>query len=73
MKIFRSNKTFKAGMAIVGLLVFLALFGRWIVPYPPDEQNLKNALQTLSWKHPLGTDEFGRDILSRIKIGRAHV
>jgi peptide/nickel transport system permease protein len=69
MKKFRSNKTFKAGMAIVGLLVFLALFGRWIVPYPPDEQNLKNVLQTLSWKHPLGTDEFGRDILSRIIIG----
>ncbi|MBW1800792.1 MAG: ABC transporter permease [Deltaproteobacteria bacterium] len=63
------NKTLLAGLIILAALVFTAVFAPWITPYDPYEQNLHNVLKTMSWSHPLGTDEFGRDILSRIFHG----
>jgi len=54
---------------IVGAVVFMALFWRWIMPYPPNEQDLLNTSQPPSSEHLLGTDQLGRDILSRIIAG----
>lgn len=51
------------------LLVLLALFAPWITPYPYDAQNLQLASQAPSLTNWLGTDEFGRDVLSRIIYG----
>lgn len=51
------------------LLVLLALLAPWIMPYPYDAQNLSIASQAPSLAHWLGTDEFGRDVLSRIMYG----
>ena len=51
------------------LLVLLALLAPLIVPYPYDAQNLQVASQAPSLSHWLGTDEFGRDVLSRIIYG----
>ncbi|TGV07924.1 ABC transporter permease [Alcaligenaceae bacterium 429] len=53
-------------VAIVGLLAILALF--W-TPYDPMAINLRAKLTPPTWQHWLGTDEFGRDILSRAMIG----
>jgi peptide/nickel transport system permease protein len=51
------------------LLVLLALLAPWVTPYPYDAQNLQIASQAPSLAHWLGTDEFGRDVLSRIMYG----
>ena len=67
--IFRKNKLGMACLFIVILLVLIAVFAPVISPYNPDEQVLRNMLQPPSWAHPFGTDEFGRDILSRTIYG----
>jgi peptide/nickel transport system permease protein len=59
----------KVGGAIVGLAVFLAIFGQWIVPYDPSLQALALRLQAPTRLHPFGLDELGRDILSRVILG----
>lgn len=50
-------------------LVLVALLSPVLAPYDPLEQNLDGRLQPPSLAHPLGTDDFGRDILSRIIYG----
>src|SRR6266550_7851571 len=68
-KIFRRNKLALFGMAMVVVLALAALFAPWIRPYDPARQELAERLQSPSWRHPLGNDELGRDILSRILLG----
>ncbi len=51
------------------LLVIVALTAPWVTPYPYDVQELTIASQAPSLAHWLGTDEFGRDVLSRIMYG----
>ena len=61
----------KAKVATVILLVviFFAIFGPTLAPFGENEQNLRASLQAPSWTHLLGTDELGRDILSRAMYG----
>ncbi len=62
----------KTGLFGVGVVVFFSLMGvlaPFIAPYDPYEQSVLNRLKPPSWEHPLGTDEFGRDILTRIMYG----
>ena len=54
---------------IVGIVVFMALFWRWIMPYDPNEQDLLNTSAPPSSEHWLGTDQLGRDIFARIIAG----
>ncbi len=58
-----------AGLAIVLFLLLMALAAPLLAPYNPIEMNLDNRLQAPSGVHLLGTDELGRDILSRIMHG----
>jgi peptide/nickel transport system permease protein len=51
------------------LLVVTAIFAPFISPYDPVEQNLKHRLLPPSLEHPFGTDQFGRDISSRLIFG----
>lgn len=55
--------------ALLGVVFFVALFGPMLTPYDPDEINHLAVLQAGSLAHPLGTDEFGRDLLSRLLTG----
>jgi len=57
------------GLAFVALLVVVAVIGPWISPADPAKQNLRMALQGPSWSHWLGTDQVGRDVLSRLIAG----
>ncbi|CAN7678503.1 ABC transporter permease [Rhizobium rhizogenes] len=57
------------GFIILGLLCLIAIFAPLLAPYDPNVQVLSNALQPPSLAHPAGTDEFGRDILSRLIFG----
>ena len=59
---------------IVGLVVVvgfccLAVAAPLLAPYPPDQQNMSSVLRGPSLAHPFGTDEFGRDSLSRVLYG----
>jgi peptide/nickel transport system permease protein len=58
-----------AGFVILGLVVLIAIFAPLLAPYDPTLQNLGNALQAPSAAHWAGTDEFGRDIFSRLIYG----
>lgn len=57
------------GAAFVALFAAFALFAPWIAPYDPIETRILEALSAPSPTHLLGTDELGRDILSRIIYG----
>ena len=57
------------GLAIIFILVFCAVFAEIISPYSPIKQDLMHMFETPSSEHWLGTDEFGRDILSRLIYG----
>ena len=65
----RKNHLAMFGLFVVALLLFFALTADIIAPYKYYEQNLMNSFQSPSKEHLLGTDEFGRDILSRIIHG----
>jgi peptide/nickel transport system permease protein len=58
-----------AGSSIIGLLVLVAVFAPVIAPHDPIAQDLINALQPPSGAHWLGTDKYGRDVLSRLIWG----
>jgi peptide/nickel transport system permease protein len=57
------------GGAIILLLVLTALFGPLLVPYDPFAMAVRDRLQPPSAQHWFGTDEFGRDILTRVVYG----
>ncbi|HAF71081.1 MAG: Binding-protein-dependent transport systems inner membrane component [Acetothermia bacterium 64_32] len=57
------------GLAIVVALVVVAVFAPWIAPYSPTKINLRERLKPPSVAHPFGTDDAGRDILSRVIYG----
>lgn len=63
------NKNFILGSCMVGLMVLIMVVGFFYMPYDPDGMDTEHELQFFSAAHPLGTDQFGRDILSRIMEG----
>jgi peptide/nickel transport system permease protein len=65
----RRNPLTLLGAVIVCVLGLLAIVGPVVTPYDPAAQNLPNRLQAPSLAHPLGTDRFGRDLLTRIVYG----
>ena len=66
---FRKNKTAMAGFIIIIILILTAIFADVIAPEGIDAQNLDNALQRPNANNLLGTDNLGRDMLSRIIYG----
>ena len=66
---FRRNRGGVVGLAIVVTFVLVAVLAEAIAPYNPVLQDLSVALRSPERRHPLGTDELGRDMLSRIIMG----
>jgi len=70
LKILIKNKLSFIGLIITSSFILLSLivtiFGYSILPYNPIKSNLSEALLPPSWDHPFGTDDLGRDVLSRI-------
>ncbi|MCW9050292.1 MAG: ABC transporter permease [Deltaproteobacteria bacterium] len=69
IRVFNRNKTSWAGLVLLLFMVSLAVLAPWIAPYDPVDQNILSRLNPASAEHLLGTDQFGRDILSRILWG----
>lgn len=65
----KRNKMAVAGIILIALLSLIALGSPLIAPYHPSQQNLIERLQSPSLKHWIGTDDLGRDILSRMIFG----
>ncbi|PIP07039.1 MAG: peptide ABC transporter permease [Syntrophobacteraceae bacterium CG23_combo_of_CG06-09_8_20_14_all_50_8] len=68
-KRFAKNKMAMAGGIIVASLFVISFLAPWLSPYDPGEINLKIVLAPPSGSHPLGTDQLGRDVLSRMIWG----
>lgn len=66
---FNKNKIAKVGLAIFILLVLAALLAPYLTPYDPYEMDFTKTNQKPSKQHLLGTDELGRDYLTRILYG----
>lgn len=69
VRVFNRNKTSWVGLALLLFMVSLAVLAPWISPHSPNEQNIMDRLQPASAEYLLGTDQYGRDILSRILWG----
>jgi peptide/nickel transport system permease protein len=65
----RRNRAAVAGAGIVAVFVLLALLAPVLVPFSPIQGDFGDRLQAPGWTHWLGTDELGRDVLSRIIFG----
>jgi peptide/nickel transport system permease protein len=65
----RHNRLAAIGMVLVAVFVSFALFAPWLAPHDPGQIDLGARLQRPSATHWLGTDELGRDILSRVIYG----
>jgi peptide/nickel transport system permease protein len=66
--ILRGNPLTGVAAAGVLSLIFIAIFGPWIVPYDPIASNVSQALLPPSAEHLAGTDQLGRDVFSRLIV-----
>ncbi|WP_253949347.1 nickel transporter permease [Mangrovicoccus sp. HB161399] len=71
LKFLWKSPTSAFGLIVLAFLVATALLGPLLAPYDPYAQDLQNTLQAPSTAHWFGTDELGRDILSRLLFGAA--
>jgi peptide/nickel transport system permease protein len=65
----RRNRLALVGGVVVVVLAALALLAPFVAPWDPNRPDVKKILDTPSGKHPLGTDQLGRDVLSRMLYG----
>ncbi|MBR2329307.1 MAG: ABC transporter permease, partial [Clostridia bacterium] len=68
-RLFRENKLAILSLVIIGLFVIGAVFAPWLTPYGYEDIDPINRLSGLSREHPLGADELGRDVLTRLLYG----
>ena len=68
LRLARFGPSFWVGVALIGTVVTAALLSYVWTPHPPNAMNFAVQLQGPSPAHPLGTDEFGRDLASRLLI-----
>jgi peptide/nickel transport system permease protein len=66
---FVRSRTGLAGAIVLVIIVLAAIFAAQIAPYSPTRQDFRVERQPPSWQHLMGTDEFGRDVFSRIIWG----
>jgi peptide/nickel transport system permease protein len=65
----KSNYVLIVGATVISLLIILAIIGPLLTPFDPYEMSVKERLLSPSADHWLGTDEFGRDLMTRIIYG----
>jgi len=65
----RASRLNVVAVIIVGIVVAVAVFGVWLAPYPPNRIDLLQRLLPPSGSHFFGTDDYGRDLFSRVLAG----
>jgi len=68
-RVFLSRGLVIFGMVVILIMIITAIFAPFIAPYDPYELGTGKILEQPSWDHPLGTDQLGRDTLSRVIYG----
>lgn len=66
---FTRNRLSWVGLVLLAAIVAVAVFAPWLAPYDPLEQNIVARLEPPSAEYLLGTDSYGRDVLSRLIYG----
>ena len=66
---FRANKAALVAGVLFSILVLYCIFAPIFSPYDPNEVDFSQAYLPVSWAHPLGTDQFGRDLFTRTALG----
>ena len=66
---FKRNRTALVGVVLAVVVILLAILAPWISPHDPLKQNVYHRLKGPEPGHPLGVDDFGRDVLSRVLWG----
>ncbi|MFF2507766.1 ABC transporter permease [Streptomyces sp. NPDC058067] len=69
LQLLGQGPMFTASLVILGVLVLIAVLAPVLAPADPEAVDLANSLAGSSGSHPLGTDQSGRDILSRLMYG----
>jgi peptide/nickel transport system permease protein len=67
-RLFR-RPTAAVAAVVVTVIVVSAVFAPWIAPYPKNTFDYDNLFGAPTWAHPFGTDELGRDLLTRVMYG----
>lgn len=65
----KKNKIAMIGLAMITFLLFFAVFAPWIAPHDPVEPNLGKRFLSPCKEYPMGTDDLGRCVLSRVIYG----
>lgn len=66
---FRSTKRGTIGLVLLALVIVACVAGPWLSPYDAVAVDPSNRLEGPSGSHPLGTDQFGRDVITRTLVG----
>ena len=69
MKQYLKNKSFLTGAILAFIMLGMLVVSLFWLPYDPEEMYLAPKLSLPSIAHPMGTDQFGRDVMSRIMKG----
>jgi peptide/nickel transport system permease protein len=68
-RIFARSRSAVVAAAILAVLALLAALGAWIAPFDPDKVGVGATMAAPGTLHPMGTDELGRDVFSRVLVG----
>jgi len=66
---FRRHRMALAGLGLVAVFALSAIFVHLVSPYDPEHSDLDHRLAAPTWRHPMGTDDLGRDLLTRLLYG----
>ncbi|CAH1692342.1 Dipeptide transport system permease protein DppC [Hyphomicrobiales bacterium] len=69
LQVMRRNRLSWLGIGLLLLIILVAIFAPWIAPYSPIKQNIAYRLEPPSAEFWMGTDTYGRDVLSRLIYG----
>lgn len=69
IRTFVKNRPAVLGLILIILITLIAIFAPYIAPHDPLDQSVRDRLAPPSWDYPLGRDDKGRDILSRVIFG----